>query len=512
MKIRNCIFIVFVLLIFTKVDYRLTEIFPGGSQDDSVYYYHVQTIVEDNDFDYTNQLNGNLQDAYIKADGTPIPRQSFGMALIATPFVYLSNIITNFLNVDTYTSLNYFIYSIVPIIILISSFKILLSLTSDFRFKNLFTFIIFLGSGVSYYVFERFSMSLIYEFFSFCLIIKLTDWLFINKKEKTNYILLLPILQFIFLMIRWNNYHIFLLPVIYVQLVLNDKFSIGLNKKFILGNLIGAIVFLLHTRLLYGISTFLQSTIYPNDGWVVYERLERYKNLSLFSENVQDIFQYIFVILFSQEFGLLYFCPIVFLSIYFLYKFILAKKYFQSLILFIYYVFPLIPVILFENHGGSYGFRYLFTLIPLNIIFLYSEYKNKKFLIYFVIFISIFGSISQLFFESTPYSSLSEGKIINSFDSLTPYANAEYLTGVLKSLLIIEAYQKIIFTSFIGLIGVKILSLFSNPSEVLLNYFSLDSKTLEYVINYEEYSWIFVVLIIVIYIYFSYTVIKENNK
>ena len=93
MKIRNCIFIVFFLLIFTKVDYRLTEIFPGGSQDDSVYYYHVQTIVEDNDFDYTNQLNGNLQDAYIKADGTPIPRQSFGMALMASPFVYLSNII-----------------------------------------------------------------------------------------------------------------------------------------------------------------------------------------------------------------------------------------------------------------------------------------------------------------------------------------------------------------------------------------------------------------------------------
>ena len=94
---------------------------------------------------------------------------------------------------------------------------------------------------------------------------------------------------------------------------------------------------------------------------------------------------------------------------------------------------------------------------------------------------------------------------------MTPYANAEYLTGVLKSLFIIEAYQKIIFTSFIGLIGVKILSLFSNPSEILLNYFSLDSKTLEYVINYEEYSWIFVILIIVIYIYFSYTVIKENN-
>ena len=223
MKIKNFLIIVFLFLVFTKVDYRLNEIFPGGRLDDSIYYYHVQTIVEDRDFDYTNQLKGNLKDAYIKSDGNPVPRQSFGSAILASPFVALSNFITNIFDINTYTSLNYFIYSITPIVFLIFSFRIFISLTPNFQNKNFFTFIIFLGSGITYYAFERFSMSTVYEFFSFCLIMKFTDFIYKKEKPNTNYLFFLPILQFIFLMIRWNNYHIFLLPIVYVYFVLKSK-------------------------------------------------------------------------------------------------------------------------------------------------------------------------------------------------------------------------------------------------------------------------------------------------
>ena len=512
MKIKNFLIIVFLFLVFTKVDYRLNEIFPGGSQDDSIYYYHVQTIVEDRDFDYTNQLNGNLKDAYIKSDGNPVPRQSFGSAILASPFVALSNFITNIFDINTYTSLNYFIYSITPIIFLIFSFRIIISLTPNFKNKNIFTFIIFLGSGITYYAFERFSMSTVYEFFSFCLIMKFTDFIYKKEKLNTNYLFFLPILQFIFLMIRWNNYHIFLLPIVYVYFVLKSNFSIGRNKKFIVGNVAGILLFLGHTKLIYGVTTFLQSTIYPQDGWVVYQRLEDYRNLNLFWGNIQELIQNFLVILFSQEFGLLYFCPVVFLSFYYFWRTLSQKKYFQGLILFIYYIFPLIPVMLFESHGGSYGFRYLYTLIPLNIIFLYQDRKDKKHIFNAVILFSIFGSLSQLFFESTSFSTLSEGKIFNSFDSLVPYANPNYLLGVLKSFIAIEAYQKIIFTSFVGLLSVKIIALFTNPSEVLLTYFSLDSKTIEYINNYENYSWSFVFLLTLIYVYFSYLIIEKSKK
>ena len=116
-NILKILLIVIILLLFTKVDYRLYEIAPGSIQDDSIYYYHTQTIAIDFDFDYTNQLDGNLKDSYIRDDGLPVPRQSVGTGIIASPILFITNIISKYLN--TVNSLNYFIYSLIPIIFLL---------------------------------------------------------------------------------------------------------------------------------------------------------------------------------------------------------------------------------------------------------------------------------------------------------------------------------------------------------------------------------------------------------
>ena len=91
-NIAKILLTVVILLLFTKVDYRLNEIAPGSIQDDSVYYYHTQTIAIDFDFDYTNQLDGNLKDSYIRDDGLPVPRQSVGTGFIASPILFVTNI------------------------------------------------------------------------------------------------------------------------------------------------------------------------------------------------------------------------------------------------------------------------------------------------------------------------------------------------------------------------------------------------------------------------------------
>ena len=166
------IILTLVILLFIKVDYRFKEIFPGGSQDDSVYFYHTETLAIDFDLDYTNQLDGNLRDAFIRDDNKPVPRQSFGPGVLSAPFLLISNFISRFFTINSNTSFNYFIYSF------ISSFYLCLSLVFIKKIINvknindsgkilLFT----LGSGISYYSFERFSMSAVYEFFSICLIL-----------------------------------------------------------------------------------------------------------------------------------------------------------------------------------------------------------------------------------------------------------------------------------------------------------------------------------------------------
>ena len=261
-------------------------------------------------------------------------------------------------------------------------------------------------------------------------------------------------------------------------------------------------LFLIHTFIVYEIITIFQASIYPKDGWVVYERLESYLDLSNFGVSIWTIFVDFFTILFSQEFGVFYFSPIVFLSIYIFWKLISSKRYLLSFVIFTYYSISLTPVFIFASHAGSYGFRYLYSLIPLNLYLLFNLKMINKFIINYLFIFSIFGCFSQLFFESTTYASLSEGTIINSFGVMNPYSNPEYLSGLFKSLMQLDAYLKILFTSFFGISVVKVLSLFTDPLDFISSIYTPDEKITQYINDYVAFDWsyfIFVFSIIVLF-------------
>lgn len=481
-----------VILLFIKVDYRFKEIYPGGSQDDSVYYYHTETLAIDFDLDYTNQLDGNFRDAYIREDNRPVPRQSFGPGLLSSPFLLISNLISNFVSINSNISFNYFVYSF------ISTFYLCLSLVflkKIIKIKNLndsykillFTF----GSGISYYAFERFSMSAVYEFFSICLILYLLDKIYnLNENKYLNFIIfLLPVVQFLMLLNRWNNLHIFLVPLIYICLYKKNMKIVYKNTYFYIGSIVGAALFLLHTYLLYGLFTFLQKNIYPSSGWAVTERLSRFYEIDYFFENVLLVWKYFITTCFSMEFGIFYFSSIIFASSFYLIFYLYKKKYVLFLLLFIFYTIPFLPILVFENHGTSYGFRYLFTIIPVNLIIYFKEFSKNKILNIYLITFSFFGLFSQLFFESTNFVSLSENTIINSFGSESPYSNPNYLNGLMKSILIPSAYLKIIFTSFLGVFLIKFINIFINFQEFVSNYYTIDEQLVELIVSVNNFSW-----------------------
>ena len=108
-------------------------------------------------------------------------------------------------------------------------------------------------------------------------------------------------------------------------------------------------------------------------------------------------------------------------------------------------------------------------------------------------------------------ASLSEDKIINSFDNLVPYANPEYLKGMLSSVLTFQAYQKIIFTSFVGLISIKLLSLVQDPSVLISNYVNLDEKSTEYIDLYLSFDWMFIFIIFLMYLFFALFLFGKNK-
>lgn len=499
-----CLFLLILLML--KTDYRLKEIGPGGVQDDSAYYYHVQTLVVDNDLDYTNQLNGNLSDAFIRNDGKPVPKQSFGPALLNYPFLLISNLISEYIRDSSNISLNYFVYSFISYFYLFFTIFLLIKALNQKRFTDktlLLTFI--LGSGLSYYAFERFSMRTVYEAFGTALII------FISKKIIENgnlsfknfYVVILPIVQFIMLINSWNNFHYFLIPILIFKINSKKILPMLKNLYFYIGNIVGVILFLIHTKILYGIYTFSQSSIWPlTDNTLLGQRVTTFLDTQLITENFIRAFKFFLLTCFSFEFGIFYFSCIIFSSLYFLTFYAYKKNLFIFSILIIIYAIPFLPILVFENHGLSYGFRYLFSLIPLNIYLFFKEFRLHKVLIIYLLIFSVFGIIAQLFFETSQYSSLSETTILNSFDSLSPYTNPDMLVGILKSMVLPTSYLKIVFTSFFGVIIIKFFSIFFSFIEFASQFYIMDNKTINLVEYAVNLSWTRIFLVILL-IYFS---------
>ena len=66
--------------------------------------------------------------------------------------------------------------------------------------------------------------------------------------------------------------------------------------------------------------------------------------------------------------------------------------------------------------------------------------------------------MSVLFFETSPASSLSENEVINSWGELTRWAQPEYLSGFLNSMLSLDSYFIIFGTSYLGASIIKAFS------------------------------------------------------
>ena len=164
---------IFILLLFTKIDFRFYEYPPGLIVDDAEYYYHVQTIVKDMDLDYSNQMEGADYRNLNKLNNNPVPVHPIGSGIFAAPIIFITNFISNIFNIDSVVSFNYFIYSLVPILYLYLSVLMLYKIISykNINISFLHLLLISLGSGVSYFAFERFSMSHAYEFFGQALIL-----------------------------------------------------------------------------------------------------------------------------------------------------------------------------------------------------------------------------------------------------------------------------------------------------------------------------------------------------
>tara|TARA_B100000427_G_scaffold133162_1_gene110791 strand:+ start:718 stop:2268 length:1551 start_codon:yes stop_codon:yes gene_type:complete len=501
----------FALLVAFKVDYRIVNEMKCCG-DDFDYYSHAYTIAVDFDFDYSNQLTyGHSEVFYVNEKIAPLG--FVGSGLLATPFMFLGNIFDN-LNENETVSNKLLFYSLSPIFYFFLAIKLLnKSLTIlNKRTNMLFLILLFMGSGVTYYGFERFSMTHIYEIFTVSLIFYITTKINESDKKRTLYVALLPLSICIGLLVRFTNYYLFLLPYLFTKLFFKNKkifFSNNEKISFLISSVFSMIIFYLLTVRVYGFFTLNPSTLYMDDSKFsnYIEKMENFINF--ISYNLSSLSN----ILFTQEFGLFWFSPILFFGTVSILIFLLKKEFQVSFLIFVCFVQNFAVVIMWQSTASSYGFRYLFSLIPLSIILFYSLEKENYINIFktYILLFSILGALGVLFFESTESTQLSLSPLVNSFGNEVLYSNPKYLSGLLDSIFKFEAITAVIGSSFLIASLFKIFMIFNIESDIIdLLPINLPQEFYSLLNKLEGIQNINFLFLLILFYYFSIGLIKNK--
>ena len=502
-KLLQFILLLVILSLFFRIDYRFKTTVECCS-DDYDYFAHAETIALDRDFDYSNQITNDHPFYYLYSNKRA-PVGFPGSGLLSAPFLLMGSLIDNTINTfGGKEILNYklLLYSLAPIFYLFLGYVLLIKSLNlmNLNFSKYKLLIIYSGSGITYFAFERFSMTHAYEMF----IISFLIWNTINFYKNYSNIsgFLIPISLSLSFLVRMSNYFVFLIPLIVKKLLPDHSY----NKSSLLKN----IYFLSSSLVSFWFYTFFSRNIY---GKVIFNPQDLYgtsislnsvvNRTSSFLDFVLDVLNTFILILFGNEFGLLWVSPILFGGILLA---IINLKQFKKLntyliILCFGQVFGLVYI--WKSTAASYGFRYLYSLVPLSILLLYIETSKHKnsFYINLIFVLSIFSNIAILFFETTEQTQLSMVELYNSFGVLANYSEPKYVTGVVKSFFEINSYLIIFSTSFIGVLFFKFLLIFLNKTslfEVLIKLGLPTENTdfINYIDNLEIISWNKVLLIL----------------
>ena len=472
-KSRTVIFLLFFLfLLLLKSDFRIINELRC-CQDDFDYYSHALTISQDFDFDYSNQITTQAR-FYNQELDKVAPMGFFGSGLLAAPFLFIGVILDQILSVDQ-EILNFkkLFYSFSSIFYLFGS-SILLHHIFKKNGKKFSMNLILFGSGITYYAFERFSMTHVYEVFTVSLVIYLSEKYYDFEDSSKKYSILLPVAILLSFLVRWTNYYVLAIPFI-VCLFRQEKVKILLKDIYFLISCLGSVIlFALHTKVIYGYITFSPIGVYgaEKSSKTVFTDIT-----TNFFSVVWEFLQDIITLLTTFEFGLFWFSPVVFLGfILAVINFIFFKKSNKLLyfLILLSYAQCFFVISIWNSTASSYGFRYSFSLIPLSI---YIIYKNdlpnfQRYIYLYLTIFSILGFLGVVFFETTTETQLSLVPVLNSFGIQKIYSQPDYLIGLLKSFFVIESYLKLLATSLLGALIIKLTTVvvgYDTFNEIIFN-------------------------------------------
>lgn len=443
--------ILLLITLFFRTDYRFKNTIECCS-DEYDYFMHASTIVLDFDFDYSNQ---ELRNPYYEYEGKKSPTGFVGTGILVSPFLFIGNLLNKVLNNSYEMLFNYsmIIYSFASIFYFLSSFRFLNKILNelDFEIDTFILLLIFSGSGLSYYAFERFGMPHVFEVFATTLTIYFSLVFF--KSGKNIAALAIPIFISIGILVKMTNYYLFVLPYLIKNLYLLKKGSthkLLLNKYFILSTIMCVSFYTRISMALYGRFVINPQLVYKTD--LNFQEIISYNN-NIF-ELIFDLTETLMIVLFSNEFGLFWVSPILFFGLFFCLKYFLKIGSLSSielkilLTLIVSFGMNFYIIHIWQTAASSYGYRYMLSLVPIAIALL--PFASKKIIKYYLIPFSLFSNLSILFFETTKQTQLSTVPEVNTFGTINRFVEPNYVTGVLQSFFDLNSYLIIFSTSLLG--------------------------------------------------------------
>ena len=518
MKTKSFKFLlIFIILsLFTKTDYRLdTGIYC--CKDDHDYYAHAETLAVDFDFDYSNQFLGKEFQRF-NYKGKPAPSAFFGSGLLAAPFLFIGNLLDTFFKSSDLFNYKLIFYSFSSLFYLVFTAILWVKIAGllNKNINSIIFYILLLGSGVGYYAFERYSMSHVYEVFTVTLVIFLS--LKYLETSSNLYSLALPVSILLSIITRWVNLYVLIIPLIINRLIGMNNKKFRNDRLIIFSSIFSVGLFVLHTYLIYGVVTFNPEFVYNTSG-TVENYISYTPSIWLFvSNNLANLFN----LLFSFEFGLFWFAPIIFYGFVFSFKELFSSrnskemKYTYVLIILCFLqIFAL--VMIWRSAGSSYGFRYTFNLAPLGMLIYLIQNRVSNFENRYLLTFSIFSLFSVIFFETTKSTQLSLDYIENSFGKITKFAQPEYLTGYISSIIELQSYLKIFAQSIFGFLIFYIFLIFFNlddfnnfMSNLSLPIYNEDIQILLNKVTIIEIHKF--IILILLNLLLSYLIFKSTNK
>ena len=131
---------------------------------------HIKTIIEDKDFDYSNQFGDYIQTRNVMKNNKPTPIGFIGTNLtFLYLFLYFWKFLSNFENINN-NSFNNFELAMTS---LSSTFYLFLTFIFFIKISNLLStkkshleiLFLLLGSGLTYFAFERYLMPVFLKYF-----------------------------------------------------------------------------------------------------------------------------------------------------------------------------------------------------------------------------------------------------------------------------------------------------------------------------------------------------------